>query len=373
MPRLAALVDSMLRKDPAQRPTMADVARELQLCQRALPGQGRSGPAFQRRLAIGVASALVSLAALWVVLSTSGLALRKPGNPRSCNAVGFCAETLPPDINRLRSIVAFSARDIWACGDPGILIHHDGNSWQVVHRRLGNRLHQLFGLSANDLWAVGDNGTLLHYDGKSWQQLAGVSPAYLTSIWGPRADDLWLVGKTYADQGTLLHYDGAHWQPVPSGTTQTLLSIWGASKDRIWAAGNQGTVVRYDGTAWKEVPGLGVSAKLTQVFGTSAHDVWAVGHSGAALHFDGSKWSALVTDQASNLNGGWSNGPSDVWLVGDQGLVGHYDGTKLTFVDSGVLVNLNTATGLRGEHGVHLWAVGAPATVLHRLMGPASP
>ncbi len=370
MPQLASLVDSMLHKDPAQRPTMQQVARELQSYQRALPGQPRSG---QRMLAIGGVSALISLAALWVVLSTSGMTGHRATPARSCNAAGFCAEPLPPDIGRLRSLAAFSESDVWACGDPGVLIHYNGESWQLVRKGLGNRLHQLFGLSARDIWVVGDSGTLLHFDGNSWQQVAGVSPAYLTGIWGPQPDDLWIVGKTYAEQGTLLHYDGHGWQPVPSGTNQTLLTIWGARKDRIWAAGNQGTLVHYDGVAWREVSGLNTTAKLTQVFGSDERNVWVVGHSGTARHWDGSTWTALEMGRSTNVNGGFTSGPREVFFVGDLGLVAHYDGSRLVPLDSGVTSNLNAGVGLRGEHGVHLWAVGAPATLLHRLRSAAGP
>ena len=365
MPQLAALVDSMLHKDPAQRPTMPQIVRELERCQGELPEQRPGGRIFFRRLAVGVGSALVSLGVLWVVLSTSGMTGHL--GARSCNAAGFCSEPLPAGIGRLRSIAALSEGDLWACGDPGVLLHYSGQQWQLVHKGLGNRLHQIFGLSASELWAVGDSGTVLHYDGKSWQQMPGISPAYLTGIWGPKADDLWMVGKTYAEQGTLLHYDGKHWQPMQSGTTQTLLSIWGTRSDCIWAAGNQGTLVHYDGAAWREVSGLQTSAKLTQVFGSGEKDVWVVGHGGTALHWDGQAWKALDTGRMTNINGGWSGGAGDVWLVGDLGLTAHYDGAQLVPMDSGVTSNLSSGIGLRGDQGTHLWAVGAPATLIHRL------
>jgi len=365
---LAALVDSMLRKAPQERPTMAAVAQKLGSClrtQQPLP-EPASWVSWRRRLAIGVAASLVGLAAVAVVLGTSGISWHQPGGFSRCNAAGFCREPLAAEISRLRAVVVLSAHDVWACGDPGMLVHFDGQQWKIVDRERGHRLHQLFGFGPGDIWAVGDNGTLLHYDGALWHDVPSGSRAYLTSIWGARPDDVWVVGKASEGQAALLHYDGTAWHLGPSGTPQNLLSVWGVRRDLIWAVGHQGTVLQYDGTVWRQLSGIPTTEKLISVWGTSERDVWVVGREGVALHFDGQTWSLLPTQVRQNLNAGWSRGPHDVWVVGNQGVILHHDGSRFVPLDSGVRSDLDWVAGATDAAGRHLWIAGDPATLLHR-------
>jgi serine/threonine protein kinase len=365
-PLLATLIDSMLRKAPEQRPTMAEVARQLALRLREQQQKGTPATIFQRRLAIGVAASLVGLAALWVVLSTSGLTSRRSSGVDSCSSAAFCRDTLPVEVARLRSLAVFSDHDVWACGDPGVVLHFDGKGWQLVQRGVEHRLHQLFGFHPADIWVVGDNGTILHYDGKSFTRMPTTSSAYLTGIWGAKPDDLWVVGKAHEGQGTLLHFDGTRWQSLPSGTPNTLLAIWGLNQKQIWAAGHQGTILHYDGTQWRVAQESITTQKLTGLWGTGERDVWAVGHEGVAAHYDGKTWTLLSPHVGGHLNGVWSSSPSDVWIAGDHGLILHYDGNRFVRVDSGVTSDLDQIGGVLGSAGKrHLWAVGDPATLLH--------
>jgi tRNA A-37 threonylcarbamoyl transferase component Bud32/photosystem II stability/assembly factor-like uncharacterized protein len=363
-PKLAELLARMLRKLPQERPTMSEVARTMQRLLRAQQPESRSWLTLRRRLAIVVATSLVGLAAVWVVLTTSGLTGHHPAGIRRCNPAGYCREPLPAEVTRVRSIVAFSESDVWACGDPGVVLHYDGKAWTLAQGSLGHRLHEIFGFGPRDLWVVGDNGTLLHYDGKAWARTAGIGPAYLTAVWGARPDDVWVVGKVYGGEAALLHYDGKQWQPRSSGTTQTLLTIFGLRADLIYAAGHQGTVLRYDGKTWQPVRGIGTTQKLSGLFGLSERDLWAVGHGGVALHFNGKSWTALPTDTARNLNSGWISGSGEAWLAGDGGTLLRYDGKRFLKIDAGVSSDLDDVSGFVGPSGRSLFLAGDPATLI---------
>jgi tRNA A-37 threonylcarbamoyl transferase component Bud32 len=363
-PKLAALIERMLRKPPHERPTMAEVVRALQSLLRARQVEGGSWMTFRRRLAIIIGTTLVGLVAVWVVLSTSGLTGRRPAAVRRCNSAGFCQEPLPGEIARVRSIIAFSATDVWACGDPGVVLHHDGNGWKVAETNLGHRVHELFGFSSSDLWIVGDNGTLAHYDGKSWTRTAGLGTAYFTSMWGARPDDLWVVGKVYEGQAAMLHYDGKRWQTRTSGTSQTLLTIFGLRADLIYAAGHQGTILRYDGKDWKAVTGVETTQKLNGLFGVSERDLWVVGHVGTALHYTGKGWSVVSTGTKRNLNSGWTSGNGEAWAAGDHGTLLRYDGRRFVPVDVSQTSDLDVITGFIGPSGRHLFIGADPATLL---------
>jgi serine/threonine protein kinase len=254
---VAALVDSMLRKTPQDRPTMAAVASQLQHALRQQQPEPGNWIGLRRRLIVGVSATLVGLAAVAVAFSSSSTIGNRLGGIRRCSAAGFCREPLPEEVTRLRSLFAFSASDVWACGDPGVLLHFDGQQWKLVHHGYGHRLHQIFGFGPRDLWVVGDHGTLLHFDGNKWSQIKSERTAYLTGIWGAHPADLWVVGKVSDGQATLLHFDGKAWTQQANGTTQPLLSIWGVRSDLIWAAGHQGTILKYDGTEWRQVAATG--------------------------------------------------------------------------------------------------------------------
>jgi photosystem II stability/assembly factor-like uncharacterized protein len=63
-----------------------------------------------------------------------------------------------------------------------------------------NDLHSVFGFGARDVWAVGDRGTILHFQGSAWEVAASPSPRALLGVWGASERDLWIVGEN----GTVL-------------------------------------------------------------------------------------------------------------------------------------------------------------------------
>lgn len=218
----------------------------------------------------------------------------------------------------------------------------------------------IFGFSATNVWAVADGGLILHYDGTSWSsQTMGTYD--LNSIWGGAPNDVWITG----DGGTLLHYDGSSWSNVTSGTQLSLGWVWGSSTNDVWVIGDQGTVMHYSGqdsgTGWVPVnvpvptqfPDGGVGPvgdgdtpiDLGAVWTDAPNDVWIVGDAGVILHFDGTSWTVTPTNIPTNkgIGGIWGTGPTNVWATADCTAMGltclsstllHWDGASWTQLPS---------------------------------------
>lgn len=362
---LASLVDSMLQKDPAQRPSMAEISMRLEKLAERMFGND-SGNILQRRIVIAATCSIVALLGVWIALYAGTAAHPTKAPARVCSDDGFCRESLPQDTARLLDVIAFSPTDIWACGDPASIVHFDGTSWKKASFGLSSRIHDLFAFHASNIWAVGANGTVAHYDGIRWKIMESDTRASLTGIWGAHARDLWVSAKALDGQSQFLHFDGERWTPWPTGTSSSLQVIWGAHKDAIWSGGNDGTLLRYRDRQWKQVPGLGIKEKITGLWGTSDRNVWVSGHKGLLLHFDGDKWSSIDTGTKFDLNDGASFGPDESWIVGDQGVILRIEGQRISPFHSGVETHLNRVFGISRPGRSLLWAAGDSGTLLSR-------
>lgn len=172
--------------------------------------------------------------------------------------------------------------------------------------------------AAKDIWAVGDKGTIVHWNGRSWTTSPSGTGMRLSGIWGSGSKDIWAVG----DGGTVLHWDGGAWTGVTSGTEAILRAVWGSDKDDVWAVGGKGApiVLHFDGRAWslvdkKKLPPL-TNPSLSGIWGSGRSDVRIVDlYSGSILHYDGVQWSAAPSG-ASQLQSIWGSGPNDIWVGG---------------------------------------------------------
>jgi hypothetical protein len=147
----------------------------------------------------------------------------------------------------LRSISVVSADDVWAVGDGfdpntgnvrGVIEHWDGHSWSIVRSpspgALGNRLMSVSAVSADDVWAVGwtfDGPTgypgrslIEHWNGHRWRPVPSPHPGQdfdgLTAVSADTSDDAWAVGSFGAgdpftqSEMMAVHWDGTTWHRV---------------------------------------------------------------------------------------------------------------------------------------------------------------
>lgn len=217
----------------------------------------------------------------------------------------------------------------------------------------GNPLHGIAGSAADDLWAVGEDGTLLHHNGSSWSSQAPAPrmvTGYLRAVWSGGREDVWAVG----DSGAVLRYDGVAWRQQIAGAKSQLNAVWG-SDAFVWAAGNDGVVLRYDRAGNVTLVPSGTAAHISAVWGSGPGDVWFAGERGVVLRWDGTRLSPRVAPTSVGIDAVWGSGPSDVWFAGESGVVLHQDGVTLTQLASGTGVALRAICG--GVGGA-VWMVG---------------
>ncbi len=321
---------------------------------------------------------------------------------RSCAEADFCE--VPTGIDRRYALVdvwGSSARDVWAVGSGGTIIHWDGAAWTRVPTPYGDTLRSVGGSGVSDVWIVSSTSLVLHSTG--FGTAAGfvrLPPVYeadakggsgawsLSKVWSPGPGAVFVGGPpriAAADPSdSLWRYrfgvaaDRA-WDPVstfcrvwPCGGVE---GIWGTSASDIWVIGPKGTVRRSTGPVgdggaeqWTTMEATLTTADLHGIWGSSASDVWIVGDRGTIRHWSGNgaqHWEIVHAPTTEDLRAVWGTGPSDAWAVGDAGTILHWDGTSwraaTTTLPEGSKPRLS---GVWGSGPDDVWVVGE-AVALH--------
>ena len=93
-------------------------------------------------------------------------------------------------------------------------MHWTGNSWQQVSVDSVGTLsvNAITGNNAGEMWAVGENGLMVHHNGTSWQKLPTV---VVDTLYGVTVSPLDSYPIAVGSKGTILRYG------TPVGTTST--------------------------------------------------------------------------------------------------------------------------------------------------------
>jgi hypothetical protein len=286
----------------------------------------------------------------------------------------------PQDENHFLDVAAVAADNVWAVGrrhNASLIAHWDGAAWSIIAHPLAgsyNRLNTIIALSAGDIWAAGEyapnNGdptrTLVqHWDGTQWSIVPSPNPGSSATLHGmaaASATDIWAVGEYY--DGTthplIERWDGAIWSVVPTpdveGYLVSLEAVDVLAANDVWAVGYrypdvqsqpQSLTLHWEGTQWSIIPSPNSKSGRTFLFGMharSSSEVWAVGSSWAdetlTMRWDGQEWGIApgarpvmqhsLQDVASDPDGNlWAvgyDGPAD----GERSLITRYGVACLT-------------------------------------------
>ena len=107
-------------------------------------------------------------------------------------------------------------------------------------------LYSVWGRSETDVWAVGQPGLILHYDGSTWT-MDTVETRALTDVWG-NDDETFICGT----EGAIYRLDGGAWTKMDSGTTETLSAIGEGPYGNIYAVGEHSMVLQLNGNTWDD-------------------------------------------------------------------------------------------------------------------------
>ena len=143
---------------------------------------------------------------------------------------------------------SFSAKGMWGSGPNDIYAVGEGTPGLPIAHWNGQRWSQstagfdwqpgtatvdgVSGSGARDVFAVGTKGTVMHSDGVQWSLMDKVSDVDLSAVWAAAPGDVYAVGAG----GTMLHFDGTQWHTLASGTTEDLLAVTGSGPGDVFAA-----------------------------------------------------------------------------------------------------------------------------------------
>ena len=301
---------------------------------------------------------------------------------------------------KLTSVHGTSLTDVYAVGDRGEIVRHNGIKWTKLSKGTTVQINAVWGESATNIWAVGNAATVLHFDGSGWTKVKTAATTNLTAVHG--------VGKhVYVAGGGVHHYDGSKWSPVTttlsgeqvndlwvfnpgnvvmvtskgavfhgSFTSRKQLTkgsaalhgIWASSAGNIIAVGDKASF-RYSASNWTAMTSPLSGGVMTAVWGFSPSKVYAVMKGGGTVSYNNNASQAwgntMQLGITEDLNDVWGVGTKDLFFVGAGGAVYRYD-TKKTKLNAGTG---NALYGIWGTSLTDLRAVGANGTIL-RYKGP---
>lgn len=311
-----------------------------------------------------------------------------------CSAGGWCWENPRPQGNTLRAVWGAAPDAVFAVGDGGTILRHDGKAWSPMSSPTTRALYAVWGASETEVFAVGETGTILRYDGKAWSLMSSPVSSSLNGVAGRSSSEVYAVGYS----GVILRYDGSKWG-VMQGAGITLNTLWSDGQS-LYAVGTEESVLRLEGAAWKvlhndpagqslrgvwskgsdvyAVGGLGrvlhsgdggegwtaidvgTGSTLNTIWGVSAGALYVGDSSGRIHYFDGTAWSKPTTPSVSTLYGVWGSGPDDIHAVGAHGALIHNDG--LAWYRAGDAVSTESLAA--AWSGPYTLAVGDDCTIL---------
>lgn len=263
---------------------------------------------------------------------------------------------------KMTSNVSNDLRGVWgtdnkafAVGNGGIILCYDGNVdnnvWMKMASNTSKDLFGIWGDSEKNIFAVGDSGTILYYNGSSWTKMPSVSFYPLYGVWGSSKTDVFAVGGNW-NSSVILNYDNTgisqNWTEMLVSGADIPYGVWGASKDNVFAVGNSGTILRYSGNICNEMDS-GTSEYLRMVWGSSEESVFAVGMDGIILHYDGSVWEKIASGISEDLYGIWGTSEGDMFAVGRLGTILCHRNADLGDAVSGLKI-------LAGMESGHIYA-----------------
>jgi photosystem II stability/assembly factor-like uncharacterized protein/putative cell wall-binding protein len=232
----------------------------------------------------------------------------------------------------------------------------------------GNPLHSVAFVDARNGWAVGDGGTILHTSdgGATWNPQASGTDSDLNAVAFTDTDNGWAVGSL-----TILHTGdgGATWsaQALPNSDSFALNAVAFTDANHGWAVGDEGAFLRTTdgGSTWTQQDPREDGHYASAVTFTDASHGWVANGVTILRTTDG---GATWNSQASGVGGGvMSVAFADVthgWAVGDGGTILNTNDGGVTWTpqDSGTG---NTLTSVAFTDASHGWAVGSGGTILN--------
>ena len=239
----------------------------------------------------------------------------------------------------------------------GKLFRLNGNMWEEAFVEGGN-INGLLSISGynNTVFSVGLYGTILRKNSSGWQEISyGTRWSRFFMLGGVYPDQLFAVGGTWDErEGVIVHYNTSlgRWEEVFRGDEySTFLGVWGAEPDDIYVVGSSS--LHYNGYEWKEFTTCKESTHFW-IWGSTPNDIYTWG---SPCRFNGITWEPFCPGLTRGQFHGevWGTNTNDIYAAGDKGLILQYDGGNCQDMNSGLDEILR---GIWGSSSQNIYAVG---------------
>lgn len=238
-----------------------------------------------------------------------------------------------------------SPDDGWIVGGGDLILHWDGERWEVSKPATNDQWSQFYSYAlysvafseANDGWAAGCVGSeggeqilIYHWDGNTWSKV--VLPEELLlwvcihDITALSPTNVWMVGTGWngEEYGVALQWNGDRWEQFSEGESFTNHSVSALFPDDIWGITDHSNVWHWDGNKWSEIARL---ESVNIIYVRKHNDIYAVGDK--IWHWNGSTWTNIVLPNniypidpniidLVEIPDGRS---SDLWLLDSSGII----------------------------------------------------
>jgi hypothetical protein len=156
----------------------------------------------------------------------------------------------------LRAAWGEDAADLWAVGDRGTILHHDGRRLRSIASPTDQDLVAIEGLARDAIWAIGEGGAVLFWDGRHWSIVHTVQDALLSSLCVLGEAEVMIGGNRWVNsawQAVIWRHDGHGWWTLSFAdpTSSPVRHIWQAGPDGPLLAGTLDNLFSFDGRHWR--------------------------------------------------------------------------------------------------------------------------
>lgn len=230
---------------------------------------------------------------------------------------GSEVDAIPFDTLRVRDAYSPNGDDVFAVGALGNVRRRVGGNWVSDATGVDATLISVHGTSARDVWAAGERGTILHFDGAAWTRMPAPTSADILSVCSIHEDLAYALPDA---PGLVLEYSGGAWRRVEDARLYGLRAIWGARADAMIGVGADGRIVRLrDGRLDEEMPS-GVAGDLVSVHGNASGVIVAVG-GGTIVRWNGSAWERIGASGGDGFSDVRVDDDGDAIVVGERGAI----------------------------------------------------
>ncbi len=222
----------------------------------------------------------------------------------------------------LIGIKAVGPDEWWAADNAGIVHYKAG---QVEEYKAG-RLLDVAMAGPDEGWAVGRDGLIVHYQQGQVEKVASPTKFFLSAIEMVSPDEGWAAGEVDA---SLLHYHNQVWEQVqiPKGSNFSdfnFSDMTVINGNEVWMVGKM--IARYSAGQWNVIVNkIGEDDSLQAISMVSSDEGWAVGDKGRIMHYQAGQWQEVASPTRNYLTGIAMTSPEEGWAVGLESTVLHYN------------------------------------------------